>query len=155
MTPEIRAWAARNNVSPQALNELRLLFGMVKLPDVANVGGVSEAAVQARARLDAPQLGEYLWRNNVGVLKDETGRPVRYGLANDSKALNAELKSGDLIGWRKVLITPDMVGYAIAQFVSKECKPVGWHFTGTKREIAQLNWITLILSEGGHAEFTT
>ena len=115
----------------------------------------SEARVQSLVRIAAPDKSERLWRNNVGVLEDLTGRPVRYGLANDSAALNRELKSADLIGWRRVLITPAHVGLVIAQFVSRECKPADWRFTGTEREQAQARWAELVNCDGGHALFVT
>jgi hypothetical protein len=121
----------------------------------------SEALVQSRLRLEAAGTGMRLWRNNVGVLPNRDGRPVRYGLANDTKALNEKLKSGDLIGWRRRVITPADVGYAIAQFVSRECKPQGWTLAGPgnvglfAHEQAQQRWIDLILADGGDACFYT
>lgn len=115
----------------------------------------SESRVQSLVRLEASQFDTKLWRNNVGVLLDATGRPVRYGLANDSAALNRVLKSGDLIGWRTIIVTPDMVGRRIARFVSRECKPEGWRYTGTEREVAQLAWADLINAAGGDAAFAT
>lgn len=89
------------------------------------------------------------------MLKDATGRPVRYGLANDSKQANDALKSGDLIGIRRVIISPDMVGHTIGQFVSRECKAPGWKFTGSGREAAQSAWAILVRNYGGDAAFTT
>lgn len=121
----------------------------------------SESAVQAQARLDAAGTGTRLWRNNVGVLKDITGRPVRFGLANDSPELNRMLKSGDLIGWRSRVITPADVGTTVAQFVSLECKPEGWTPCGVgnkklwAREEAQRRWRDLVLAAGGEADFFT
>lgn len=119
----------------------------------------SEAYVQSLVRLEAPAKGVRLWRNNVGVLFDVNGRPVRYGLANDSATLNRELKSGDLIGWRPVLVTPDMVGRVIAQFVSRECKPADWRpaLSGERfeHEEAQRRWAKLINDAGGDACFAT
>lgn len=119
----------------------------------------SEAYVQSLVRLEAPAKGVRLWRNNVGVLFDANGRPVRYGLANDSATLNRELKSGDLIGWRPVLVTPDMVGRVIAQFVSRECKPADWRpaLSGERweHEEAQRRWAKLINDAGGDACFAT
>lgn len=117
--------------------------------------GTSEAAVQAAVRLEAGRKGIHLWRNNVGVLEDSTGRPVRYGLANDTKELNVRLKSGDLIGWRRVLITSAHVGSTIAQFTSRECKRVGWHYVGDAHEQAQLAWANLVIAAGGDAAFCT
>jgi hypothetical protein len=154
MTPAVYQWAVRNGVSHQALVELQALFGMHgdhTLPD--SVTGASEGAVQAAVRLEAARKGVKLFRNNVGVLMDANGRPVRYGLANDSKQVNEVMKSGDLIGWRPVLIEQRHVGHVIAQFVSRECKRKGWRYTGSDREPAQLAWAQLITSGGGDAAF--
>jgi hypothetical protein len=115
--------------------------------------GASEAAVQAQVRLEAARKGLKLWRNNVGVLRDERNVPVRYGLANDSKRLNETVKSGDLIGWRSVLITPAHVGSLIAQFVSRECKRPDWKYSGDDHERAQLRWAEVVTADGGDAAF--
>ena len=77
----------------------------------------NESTIQAKVRLDASKLGWRLWRNNVGVLMDSRGVPVRFGLANDSAGVNKIIKSADLIGIRPVIITQDMVGKVIGQFV--------------------------------------
>jgi hypothetical protein len=114
---------------------------------------MTEADIQAKLRLKASQCGMRLWRNNVGVLCDSTGRPIRYGLANDSAELNKVLKSSDLIGIRPVVITQDMVGKTIGQFVAREVKSSSWIFRNTNREKAQLAFINLINSLGGDAKF--
>lgn len=152
MNTAVMQWAIRHGVSAAALAELGAIFG-IDAPTVAPSKGVSEAAVQNAVRLEGASKGVTLHRNNVGVLPDRTGRPVRYGLANDSAAVNAAVKSGDLIGWRPIIITPDHVGLCIAQFVSRECKPVGWRYTGTDRERAQLAWAQLVVNAGGDAAF--
>lgn len=110
----------------------------------------SESTVQAEVRLSAVKHELQLFRNNVGVLLDETGRPVRYGLANESKELNEKIKSGDLIGWRPVFITPDMVGKVIAQFTSIECKGENSK-TKKSRARAQERWAELVRKNGGLA----
>lgn len=117
----------------------------------------SEGYAQSRLRLNAAGHPDWtLWRNNVGVLVDKTGRPVRYGLANESKEQNTRLKSGDLIGWRRVLITPDMVGKIIAQFASGEAKHEGWTPSlNDPHETAQRNWADLVNRDGGYAFFST
>ena len=156
MSPAVYQWAARHGVGMQALAELSALFGMHgdhTLP--ATVKGTSEAAVQSVVRLEAARKGVRLFRNNVGALVDDRGVPVRYGLANDSKQLNEVLKSADLIGWRPLLIGPQHVGTVVAQFVSREVKEVGWRYTGTGREVAQLNWAQLVTQGGGDAAFCT
>jgi len=61
-----------------------------------------------------------LLRNNVGVLRDRTGRPVAYGLGSEgSKPLKG---TSDKIGWRSVTVTPEMVGRRLAVFVAIEEK---------------------------------
>jgi hypothetical protein len=115
----------------------------------------SESNVQAREQLKAARRGAWLLRNNSGAHKDKTGRLVRYGLGNVSKRFNAECKSSDLIGVEPVLITADMVGSIIGRFVARECKPEGWKYMGTDREVAQLKFINKVNELGGNAAFTT
>lgn len=115
----------------------------------------SETAVSNKIRLRAAELGIYLWRNNVGATYTQDGNFLRYGLANDSSAVNKILKSSDLIGIKPIIITPDMTGKLIGQFYCREVKHGGWRYTGTDREKAQLNWIDLINRLGGDAAFTT
>ena len=69
-----------------------------------------ETDVQASIRLEAAGKGIVLWRNNVGVLMDQRGRPVRYGLANDSERVNSVTKSSDLIGIKPLAIQDYHVG---------------------------------------------
>lgn len=153
----LHQWAARWGVPFEAVAELQDIFGMngtaTTNPPKSNCDG-EDAALQA-VRLEAPRKGVMLWRNNTGAMQDATGRVVRYGLCNDSKALNEKIKSGDLVGIRPIMISPDMIGYTFGQFVSREVKAPGWHFTGTDRETAQLKWIQLIASRGGDAAFCT
>jgi len=144
-------WAARWNIPAAALDDLRRT-----LTDVpAAPGAGSESAAQAAIRLEAPAKGCVLWRNNVGAYCDERGRWVRYGLANESKAVNKRVKSADLIGIRPVLILPDHVGSIIGQFISREVKAPGWTYAGTEREEAQARWAEIVTSYGGDAKFAT
>jgi len=155
MQTQLFDWARRWGVPEQAIPELATLLGTSDLPPIAPPPPPSarEGWVQGQVRMRAPYVGMHLWRNNVGALKDERGVPVRYGLANDSKQLNDRIKSGDLIGIRRVTITPAMVGHVIGQFVSRECKAPGWRYTGTPREKAQLAWASLVQLNGGDAGF--
>ena len=127
----------------------------------------SEAGVQQYIRLEAANLGVLLWRNNSGVAGTEghtcskcgnydppNGRPVRYGLGNDSAQLNKRIKSSDLIGVTPVVITQEMVGRTLGVFTAVEVKHSDW--TGrtlNERETAQLEFITLARSVGAMAGF--
>jgi len=155
-------WATRWNIPAEAFRELAACSIVPPEPD-APVGSKTEAYVQSVIRLEAPQRGVYLWRNNSGAgivanarelcpeCAKNARRPIRWGLGNDSKKVNDVMKSGDLIGIRPVIITPDMVGRKLGQFVSRECKPENWKYSGNEHENAQLAWSTLINSLGGDA----
>jgi len=155
MTITLTQWAIRHGVSHQALTELRQMMGVDTGPVSCSAKAGSEAAVQQAIRLEASRLGMRLWRNNVGACKDSTGRMIRYGLANDSAAMNKAIKSSDLVGIRPVVITQSHVGTTIGQFTAREVKRPGWTYAGTEREMAQLAWIKLIVSLGGDAGFAT
>lgn len=147
-------WAIRHGVSHIALAELRQMMGVDKDTDVTGCSTLgSESKVQEVVRLEATRAGARIWRNNVGACKDDTGRVIRYGLVNDSAALNKRIKSSDLIGIRPVVVTPEMVGHTIGQFIAREIKKPGWQYTGTDREKAQLAFIKLVISLGGDAAF--
>lgn len=150
MTPTLLEWQRKHGITAEALADLVTMVGL----DVPrSTKGTPEARVQDEARLLASKMGWRLFRNNVGVLKDERGVPVRYGIANDSPAMNKRIKSSDLIGIRPVLITPDMVGSTIGQFVAREVKKAGWKYKGTEHEQAQLAFGTLIIGLGGDFRF--
>lgn len=143
---DLQSWADRWGIPRAALIELA---GIPVLDPVDGAKAGSEAAVQAGVRLEAARAGWHVFRNNVGALIDETGRAVRYGLANDSKAVNARLKSADLIGWKSHKVQFDDIGKTVAIFVSRECKRSGWRYSGTPEEAAQLRWHSMILAAGG------
>ena len=116
----------------------------------------SEAQVQADIRLAAAQEGVMLWRNNSGALPDQNGRTVRFGLGNDSKAVNEQFKSPDLVGIRPLLITQEMVGQYVGQFISLECKdPTFRGPAGDTRAEAQARWNALVTRWYGVAGFAS
>ena len=79
-----------------------------------------------------------LFRNQCGALPDpRTGRLVTFGLARGS---------ADLIGWRTVVVTPDMVGQRLAVFTSIEVKTP----TGRLRP-EQRAWLGVVRGAGGVA----
>lgn len=126
----------------------------------APTGPASESRVQSLVRLEAASKGVYLFRNNVGAGHLKNGNYIRWGLANDSTQVNKRLKSADLIGGRPRIITPDMVGSVILQFLSRECKREGYVPPSPEAEAyedyeAQLRWRDLIRSLGGDAEIVS
>lgn len=148
----LQQWAAQWGIPAVALADLQR---RLTEPFAVVVRGTSEAAVQTQVRLDAARAGIPTWRNNVGVLLDKRGVPVRFGLANDSSAVNKRFKSADLIGIKPVTVTPQMVGSVIGQFWSRECKHAGWTYRGDDHEQAQQRWATLVQAHGGDAGFAS
>lgn len=103
--------------------------------DVPNL----ETDLQQRIRLALGTRPDCrMFRNQVGSLPDpRTGRLVTFGLARGS---------ADLIGWRVVTVTPEMVGRRLAVFTSIEVKTTTGRLTP-----AQHNWLGVVRAAGGIA----
>jgi hypothetical protein len=97
----------------------------------------SEQTIQQQIRIACSHGATRLWRNNTGTLRDQHGRPVQFGLCKGS---------ADLIGYRTVTITPDMVGQQVAVFASIEVKTP----TGRIRP-EQQQWLDTVRAAGGIA----
>jgi hypothetical protein len=99
----------------------------------------AETDIQQRIRLALGTRSDLrLFRNQVGQLPDpRTGRPVQFGLARGS---------ADLIGWRTITVTPDMVGQRVAVFTSIEVKTPTGRLTP-----AQSAWLGAVRTSGGIA----
>jgi hypothetical protein len=99
----------------------------------------AETDIQQRIRLALGTRSDLrLFRNNTGTLPDpRTGRPVQFGLARGS---------ADLIGWRTITITPEMVGQRVAIFTSIEVKT-----TSGRTTPAQQAWLGTVRGAGGIA----
>lgn len=156
----IRMWAQAEGISPAAVARLEVLLGVAgnaALSDPAAAGEPgSESRQQSLIRLEAGRKDVLLFRNNVGAFRTEEGGFLRYGLANDSKAMNDKIKSSDLIGLRKKLVTPQMVGSFVGIFTARECKKQDWKFRATDAHAAaQQRFIDLVNSYGGDAAFAT
>lgn len=116
----------------------------------------SEADTQNRLRKAASEVGDFLWRNNSGAYEDHTGRWIRYGLANDSRAVNQVFKSSDLIGITRRIMTPADVGRVFGIFTAIEVKGPKWHLIPSdKRGHAQQRFINEVRKAGGFAGFVT
>ncbi len=147
-------WAIRHGVSHVALADLQ---GMLQgesdeLPALTGTPP-SEAYVQSAVRLEAADAGVWVMRNNVGACQDKSGRLIRYGLSNDSKQMNERIKSSDLVGIKPVLITHEMIGSTIGQFVGYEIKAGDWSYSGDPHEKAQQRWGAKVISMGGDWKF--
>jgi len=98
---------------------------------------VSEQRIQQEIRLAISKGDCRVFRNNTGTLRDANGRPVQFGLCKGS---------ADLIGWRTITITPEMVGQRIAVFTSIEVKtPTG------RVQPEQKQWLEAVQAAGGIA----
>jgi hypothetical protein len=97
----------------------------------------SEQSIQQHIRIACSTGATRLFRNNTGTLKDQHGRPVQFGLCKGS---------ADLIGYRSITITPDMVGQQVAVFTSIEVKTP----TGRVRPEQQA-WLDTVQAAGGIA----
>ena len=98
-----------------------------------------ETKIQQEIRLGLGTRDDVrLFRNQVGQLPDpRTGRPVQFGLAKGS---------ADLVGWKTVEVTPDMVGQRVAVFTSIEVKTP----TGRPTQY-QRAWLEAVDNAGGIA----
>lgn len=156
----VREWGHDFNIPFHMLVELERRMGLVGTEGVTNepdhFGRThSEAYAQSQVVLEAPKYGCMLTRNNKGALRDKEGRLVRFGLFNETKERGERIRSWDLVGFRKRLITPQMVGTIIGQFVGREIKEPGWVFSGDEHETAQLKCTELALSYGCDVGFAT
>ncbi len=98
---------------------------------------MTEQQIQQEIRIACSNGDTRLFRNNTGTLKDANGRPVQFGLCKGS---------ADLIGWKRVTITPEMVGTQVALFLSIEVKTA----TGRLRT-EQQQWLDAVQAAGGIA----
>lgn len=155
ISPDRLAWAKRHNISVIAMAELIQMEGTYPVASEATGKAETENELQALIVLESPKQGCWVSRNNVGAYQDDHGNFIRYGLCNRTKDENKRVKSSDLIGFRKLLITPEMVGSQVAQFLAREVKEPGWSYRGSAREVAQLAFINFVNANGGDAAFAS
>ena len=110
---------------------------------------MSEHAIQNEIRLGISGKAT-MFRNNVGTawIGDATKLKDGSVLIRNARRLHAGLCEGssDLIGWRSLIITPEMVGERIAVFAALEVK------SKTGRATAgQKNFCDRVIQAGGLA----
>jgi hypothetical protein len=98
---------------------------------------MTEQQIQQHIRIACSTGATRLFRNNTGTLRDQHGRPVSFGLCKGS---------ADLIGYRSITITPEMVGQQVAVFASIEVKTPP---AGIRPE--QQAWMETVQAAGGIA----
>lgn len=104
------------------------------------VGVQPETVLQNQIRLAVSSdcRDVVLFRNHCGALKDpRTGRLIKFGLAPGSP---------DLVGWKTVRITQEMVGSQVAVFCGIEIK-----LPGQRPRADQAHWLQLLGDAGGVA----
>ena len=113
-----------------------------------------ETNIQNQIRLAVAQAGATTFRNMTA--QGWAGKVVDRGtgyvtIANPSPLIAGLcVGSSDVIGWKPVVITPDMVGQTVAVFVALEIKtPVG------KASTEQLRFVQAVQKAGGIAGFPT
>lgn len=115
---------------------------------------MKEIDIQTRIMLALSKRNAKIFRNNVGVgwQGNSYRRPNGDIVIVNPRPLHAGLMTGssDLIGWRSVVVTTDMVGQTVAVFVAVEVKqPM------KKPTEAQRNFIDMVLGAGGYAGVAT
>jgi hypothetical protein len=110
---------------------------------------MKESEFQKHIQLTASRAGAKLFRNNVGQGWIGTVKRMTTGeiLLFNPRPLHAGLHtgSGDLIGWKTITITPDMVGKQVAVFTSVEVKQ------GARTTAEQMHWMNSVNNAGGIA----
>jgi hypothetical protein len=122
----------------------------------------NEGAIIAQVLIDATARGWRLFRNTVGLafmggqiseertIMDKQGRPLYLVELLNARRVRVGLCKGssDLIGWRPLVITSEMVGSTIAQFAAIEVKTDSYKRTTDEQD----NFIEQVRAAGGFAE---
>lgn len=93
-------------------------------------------------QLEASELGVKLFRNQTGTYKLADGRYLTSGLC---------VGSSDLIGWKPLEITQEMVGKTFAQFTAVEVKSPKEKGKKAQPTVEQARFIDAIIGAGGMA----
>lgn len=109
--------------------------------------------------LSYTENGNRLFRQNTGVawagafykspMKTTVTINPEDVVVRNARMLRAGLCRGssDLVGWRRLTITPEMIGQTIAQFSAIEVK-----YGRTKTTAEQINFIEQVNKSGGHGK---
>lgn len=111
---------------------------------------MNENNISKLCQVTASQHGAVTFRNNTGQAWQGTRLPSGGGMVilQEARPLYAGLcvGSSDLIGWKSIEITPEMVGKKVAVFVAIEVKGPRGRITEE-----QLNFLQRVQQAGGRA----
>jgi hypothetical protein len=103
-------------------------------------------ALEDKAWLATP----FSWPNQRGSYRPSTGGYISYGLPPPPRGrveAADEMKGSDRIGFREVVITPDMVGKTVAVFTGIELKT-----ENDRIAPGQVRWHNFLLEHGAISE---
>lgn len=112
---------------------------------------MNETDIRKAIQLACSKGESRLFRNQVGeAWQGRCYRTAEGVLVRDPRRVNFGLcvGSADLVGWRTVTITPDMVGQRVAVFASVEVKTTRGRYAAGQRE-----WAEQVVLAGGLAGF--
>lgn len=108
----------------------------------------TESNILKEILLAASKTGARIFRNNTAVawVGTKLKSPPGTIMLKDARPLHAGLCQGssDLIGWKTITITPDMIGSKVAVFCAIEVKSKSGRATPD-----QVNFIQTVRSHGG------
>lgn len=110
------------------------------------------------ALVEATKKGWRLFQNAVGLgfvgrvmneYNTSGSTPMHVTVLGPSRRVHFGLTPGsfDLVGWRPVVVTPDMVGTTIAQFATVDAKTAGYERLSPEQKI----WARAVQTAGGFA----
>lgn len=118
-----------------------------------------EGKARQNVRLRAAEWGARLYKNNSGVAYDQGGRPVFFGLGNEGKKGDEDIRTPDDVGFTVVTVTPEMVGKKIAVFTAIDSKKLGFivksNYTKRTREYGQKKFFDIVNNFNGIAGFAS
>lgn len=119
-----------------------------------------EGVTISKVQIWATENGWRVFRNSVGLgwagnvseeykIRDKSGRELQVVELTGARRVHYGLVRGssDLIGWRPLVITADMVGKTVAQFTAVECKTRAYK----RLTPEQSNFLTQVDLAGGAA----
>jgi hypothetical protein len=110
---------------------------------------MKESEFQKRVMLELSANGDTVFRNHVGMgVFGKIDRNPHGVYVHQGRVLQCGLHqgSGDLIGWRPVTVTQDMVGKTVAVFLSVEVKTANGRLRPEQKA-----WMEAVNKAGGIA----